>query len=1228
MNLSPGGIPWGGFMGQIMGAGGQQAGMDTAMGGMMARGMAAGAPMLQGAMGAFGMDPMSLGLRAASSVYGKMGMGVMGAGAVGMGVAGGAGALMAGGQYIGSQMYQGGQQQGMLNQTMRSNFNFTNQLGGRGFTNQQSASIGQHMRGMTHDSGPGGEITGFAELTKLAGNMGKMGMAQGVTSVTEFKDKFKQMVDTLKKVATDMGSSLEEAQKFIHSVKGAGVFQKADQLRMSAGVRGMAAAGGLAMSEVTGMASIGSQISRSVGGLGRSGAFGGMLAIGQVGTAMKNGALSEEDIYNATGQTGAEGRQAFTSNMMGKSADFLKSGRGRRFLASVAGKDGNLNEDAVAEWMGGGMSTGRTMELAGQNLNGVGRANFIRNEGRLRGGALEKFGMMAPTMAYSQWLESRGHKPGNMDDRSMLAFQRFSGLGRDEADAAIKMVDNLPEMMRTMSRSGQDDKHNQRVQDYKKGQGLSGLSKNFEKAREGLQGKLQQIGADMFSAGSDTLEAWSNKVSGQYVQHFSEQADRAWRTSRGSGAVSNDAYNRVLGGGKTGGGGLLSGPSAQQRFFGDKGGMTGDAATKLGLLSSDSDRFQKAGYSFSAKAHTDEKTFDYEMKRNMGAHKAATQDAKIENLQFAKKHENFFTEMFADKSIQGSGEKRIDSITKYLKKKGGDESNSILKELRHQGEIGNNADSLGNKVGLITAAADVIGQGKEERQKYLAPDVTNLFSASMGASEGDRADKISDYLYGSNEAQDLQKKRDGESITDYATGKASKGRMISGGARALVLAGTAPLEGIGAGAKALGLSDDLFGFGAQQDSLRGSMDDYFTSKEGGSGTGARRGLGKFADSDEGINAARDMIGRNAESREDALKKTSKRMADLNRKDSLTDDEKGERDFLEMTTMAQEYGDAAKDPDKIAGLAKKHGLSPEAFEQRAKGVFGLVDSKNKEEFYGATKKYGKIAADTMDNVRTSGLATWNDQGEMELDSKTADELTAKGGAAGQGYVASILEATQAESKMHGGAGDEEYSDKGRASRKMAGEQGDNMTVQQKLATATIMRKKGLGDQADELNYVAGLQKKMSSGGNKGLADALGISMDQQSANKLFAGGSGDAAKQLAQAQGIDTKSKSGQAYMEDLQNITEKFKGGDKAGAARLAANLGGSDALKEAKLKKQEKDDPQSAAIKQNTAATAKAAEGSMKLLALIAGKTASAAEIGDAVAGTKGEAKKKVTTP
>lgn len=430
----------------VYGGGGAMSGMgsDAVVGGAMNRMSAVGAPLAAGAMGLMGLDPLSMGMRA--------GWGAMSAGAgLGGGALAAAGAALpmmavgAGVSYAGGQMMSGAQQQMGLNNTLRQNFAFRNAFGGQGFQRAEMSSIGNLVREMSESQGPGGEMASFRELSGLAGRMGSMGLAQGVKDVQEFSRRFKEMLTTLKSMAKDLGTTLEGAMEFAGAARGSGIFGMQRTAGFTSAVRGAAVAGGLAVSEVTAAASIGSQIARSIGGLGRQGAMAGVRTIGQIGVAQQMGTLTEEDIYNVTGLSGAEGRQAFAQSSLQSSANFLRGGRGRRLLASLAEKDGQLNEDNVQQLLSGGMSIGETMRLDRQQLGKVGRANFIRNEGRLRGAALERLGGFLPALQLQEWAQSKGVDINDMDDRSMLFAQRQLHMGRDEVDAAMKMVNNLPQ---------------------------------------------------------------------------------------------------------------------------------------------------------------------------------------------------------------------------------------------------------------------------------------------------------------------------------------------------------------------------------------------------------------------------------------------------------------------------------------------------------------------------------------------------------------------------------------------------------------------------------------------------------------------------------------------------------------------------------------------------------------------------------------------------------------
>lgn len=522
---------------------------------------AIGAPGAMLGLGLMGLDPISMGVRTGMGAAGAgMGMGgaAMAGAAVGGGMALGIGAI----GYMGNQVMQGMQQTQNFNNAMRSGYSHFNPAGhhGRGFAEGDIRSIGSSMRGMAGEGSFTELGPSFNELGRMASNMGRMGLADGVRNAKEFTEKFREMMKSVKTIAEDMGTTLEEAQKMMASMKGSGVFK--NQSQVGSAIRSASVAGGLATTEVTGMMNVGSQISRMFGGTGRQGAMGGIKAIEQVGTAVQTGALNEEDIYQATGLTGAEGRQAMAQQNMMQTGSFLKSSKGRWLLASLAGKNGQLDQGSVNDFLTGGMSVNDTRGAAHRNLRGVGRANFIRNEGRLRGAVMEEFGGMAPAMAMMGWAQGKGIDVHSMGDREMLFMQRQLGMGRDEMDSMMKMVRKMPEMMQHRRESMQADmgarEHGIRAQNS----GIEGVKRKLEAARDKVNNEMQRAGADILNVATDKIAEWGNRLAGTYEEHIISGVREAHKVAMMGGREGASARGSLLSGGSFGGKGLggMGGP--------------------------------------------------------------------------------------------------------------------------------------------------------------------------------------------------------------------------------------------------------------------------------------------------------------------------------------------------------------------------------------------------------------------------------------------------------------------------------------------------------------------------------------------------------------------------------------------------------------------------------------------------------------------------------------------
>ena len=1167
--------------GAIYGAGSGGTG-DAIMGGAMNRASAVGSPLMSGAMGMLGLDPMSLGLKAGMSAFGS-GAGLGGAAMAGAGVALPVMAAGAAAHYVGSQMFTGAQQQQTMNNVLRQSFNFRNASGGQGFDRSQMSGIGSMMREMSHQMGPGGEMSSVGELTQLAGKMGQMGMAQGVRDVKEFGTRFKEMVKTLKTMAQDLGTTMEGAMEFAQAAKGSGVFGMNRTAGFTSAVRSAAVTGGLAVSEVTGAASIGSQISRSIGGLGRQGAMAGIRTIGQIGTAQQMGVLSEEDIYNATGQTGAEGRQAFAASQMQRAGSFLQSGRGRRMLASMADKNGGLDESRVEQFMTGGMGIAETMSADKSQLGKVGRANFIRNEGRLRGAAMEKLGAFLPAMQLQQWAQSKGIDINNMDDRSMLFAQRQLGMGRDEVDAAMKMANNMPQIIETQRRGAADDQYFQQLGSSRKQRGIEGIKNRFEQAKEVVNGKLQKVGQDIFNQGSEQIDAFFNKLTGAYVETYSKDVDDQYRAMRG-GSASAGARAFGLGGGGIGasarrfgggpgigagggGGGLFSqmssgtnmnlhdalsghGMSTTEMVLGGSAAYLGRLGGYLVGGQSDMSKMREAGFNMSGV--NSDATAQAKLNQIQAMRRAAATGFDTGQVKMGAANGDWIRKAYARDEVTGSAEKRMDSFGEALMKNGSPEMKAAWASAKSPEQ---KAQLMAN----LERGAGIKGEGS--------------IANSLGLPEGMRG--IESGKFNSI----------GEENKAYAGAlgigvKKSMGERVLAGAISGTIGALGNLIMPGSGAllgAAFGKQLNEFGSGLAA-RLTGSAE-----KE--------QMTGEFLKSASGRDTITGLLSGDRETAEAARRGLATDLAS-NPKDPLREVKQSMLDSSDYyNEVVKNGGKPLSDAQKAAWEKANPGRSAASAEQGLRGMVQVLDSNQKRDLARAARRAQSDANKQADKL--SGLGIY-DAASGGLTAAKAAELTKMGGNAAQlanlslGQMKNELALSGSES---GAEGDRAlFGAIGKSGEQISGLLA-GMSVAEKRKFASAMSGSEVGGEAGRS---ASMQARLASlsrrGGSAGAAaQILGVdsfSKEQLKGMDLTGGG---AAALLAGA-GITDK-----AVVSQLQQGAKGGQGGLAEALRHIVESPEFRDAQKKKQLDQQENADPLQAAIKKNSEKTNQLLEALLK---------------------------------
>lgn len=1139
-----------GHAGQPFAPGGMTTG-EAAMGRMTNMGASVGMPIMAAGAGLLGVDPMSLAMRGVFS-------GSMGGAAMGLGAASGVGAGLMAAQYAGKQAFIGMQQQQALNQALSNTYQFQGQTQ-RGFTLGQSSDIGQMMRQMAMTKGVGGEYTSMEQLTGLASSMGQMGMMRGVNDLRDFSRKFSEMVKTVKEVATAFNTNLEEALQITSGMRNAGIFKNQGQVAQN--VATWARAGGIATQEVMQSMQMGSQLSRMIGGRGAAGAIAGMKTMGQIGVMEQMGMLSEEQLYNLTGQTGAAGRQALASQQMQQSAQFLRSALGRRAIASMAGAGGHVDAESVAAWQQGGVGTGDTMQMAYKNLAKVGRAGFIRNEGRLRGEVMAQFGGNAGVAVMSQWLEQRGMDPG--DDRGLILMSRRLGISTEEAEQQLKQYRMRDLLENKRADTATDAQMWSRIEQQKAGSGIQGIKKSLEGFKNELNNKIQQWGADLYTEGSNFLERWFNTATGQFVTRMDRDIGSAIRNvMSGTDAAAQRVAEERFGMGR----GLLG-----QKYFGlgEKAIMQGANTASMGALeaagaSGDLKRLKKAGFEFVAESRTDAEYKQrlareqkiggaFETGLAMGAGDLNLDPAMTAKLRRAA----------AMGELGGEGSYRTQKkIQRLLEEEGTD------KGLKWQWD----QSSRTGKAGMMGQMAAAGGFGEMFRNQIVMPELQGIEGQGF-RTDMDRNMAIGSYMLGATGlGRNPQKVREEQEAAKTAGSVGKWGARIVGGIATLGIG-----FAVGGTMAALGGPDPTESFGKY-------VEGKFREGAGGVSEEVMRGAGEFISSEKGRDLSIRALSRDANTRRNLVQDIEQRNIELqteaggvkNMNRVQQSEFEANRALLAAGAYAELMESTGGKPtaDQIRRAATGAGFpSPEAFVRGAQAVGGAakmgqdaarqelirrergVGQKNVQELQrgGMVDESGKLTAKAREyfgGIKGLGLKTegWNNV-----------EVTSVGERQ-QGIGEKIAEAAiQAQTER--AKGTEEGTQKARELEQKVQDMTSTLTTEQKteLMKATAGKGGVFGAMSKELGAGLGLEKKLKRFGGKGAgagmmretAGILGVQLDKSEMVEWAKMDPARAAEMMASRTGMGMEGAGKQA----LEQYFTKMKEGKTGEAADIMQKL-------------------------------------------------------------------------
>lgn len=520
------------------------------------------------ATAAGGMETLGGWASTGAGIAGMMGMGgpmtrFLGGTAFGTGAAGlFAGGMVAGAPLLGleaanfgaQQLYAGYQQRQAVNRVMRNRFGGAMGVGGgRGGMGFSTEEMGQ-MSSMIREMSGQDMFTSFDELVGVMDQTSQMGMYRGVQSAREFRDRFRETVDTLKEVARTMHTSLGEATQFMESQRQLGFFTGTDISANLMQTRVAAGASGMSMQQLQQIQMQGTQMGRAMGMRGRTGATAMREFATNIAIAQRTGTLSDEMMAEATGGlTGSEGAQAMAGRMMELNQRWFQRGPGRVMLAALWDPEtGGVSEERIQQVMSGNLSFQELRRMGRANIAGTGgrRSEFFAQEERIRGEAMAAAGGDIRLGMLEQHLARRRGVTAD-DPIGQRWLRRQTGWSQSELEAVIEMRRDAPRMMeerRIRTRQQIEQAAQNRARE---GTGLTGLQRRWaQKWEKSVEDPLRQVADDLVTSWTQAVEGLQRDIEGVVEVTVSDRTRQAVvelaQTGKTEGLLTGGRYQQWL----------------------------------------------------------------------------------------------------------------------------------------------------------------------------------------------------------------------------------------------------------------------------------------------------------------------------------------------------------------------------------------------------------------------------------------------------------------------------------------------------------------------------------------------------------------------------------------------------------------------------------------------------------------------------------------------------------
>jgi hypothetical protein len=774
------------FAGSVMaGIGGAAslAGVGLGIGSMFGKFGAAATPFL---------DPIG-GAMAGAARFGVAG--AIGGAALPLGVAALGGHLV--GSFVG-----GGQQQQAIGSQLGS-FGFVNQQSrtGFGFTRDDAQAIGSQIRQLSHIPEL---LTSMSELTSLIPKLKGMGVMQGVRDATEFNQRFKESVKTLRDVSRLMGSTMDEAADFFAHSRGVGFMGRQTQLQNVLNAKYTTATTGMSMGQFTAMQQAGAEMGTQLG-VGRMRGARAVTSIAQsLGVGLERGQISQETLADVTGLQGADAIKAGAEMLTGLTQQIAKStapGRLSMFGLAKFDEQGNylgMDEDMADKYRSGQLSRQDLMRRV-RGFNRKQKVAVSAHSGRLAMDFAERAGPGGLAQFMTDIISERFG--ANSEGEQSLVLQRM-GLNESQVDLFQQMKgvgfgtqDKGAMAQRQAMEASLRERTDPRMI----------MKRIGTKLHSATFGRVEQAGSEAFTAIGKAWDEFIDDAVGRHVITMSkegtEKLAKAFATSQGRQdlkemfALSTGFKDKMPGGGAStmgkiiGGMGLfgatMTGFGAPTALWGATALGKGNAIEGAGLAV---DNFAKSlgrlgnilGATNSTGLSAEEQFNTMRKGLGFGGVEGPQADvlmqARLKEMQtFGAGAGNSHARMMVQKAVARAdinGEfsaadaaKRVEMIKDQLGS--GLENLETVKRLRAQGLISNDMDAG-------TALALTFGGEKVKGALGSSADAKSFFDIKKAAGNFKEARSALESAFGAETAQAISDKGFGSALSMALSGQDGK----------------------------------------------------------------------------------------------------------------------------------------------------------------------------------------------------------------------------------------------------------------------------------------------------------------------------------------------------------------------------------------------------------------------------------------------------------------------